>query len=216
MIKNLSIVAEAARVADWNDKRRETALRITRVARDLTVDHGFDGFTLDDLATAAEVSRRTLFNYFDGKMEAVLGLPPAVLDGLLTTFLAGGPTGRLFEDACVLGRAVVERKDVSRADLIALQRVLDTNPKVLAACAMQFRRLTDEVLQLAAERERCDPGEPHVAVLVATLLALFEATMRAFLRDGPPDAQDHEHDGRRLGELFDTHLGALRDLIAVP
>ena len=45
----------------------------------LADDRGFDGFTMDELAAAAAVSRRTLFNHVSGKLEAVLGPPAAQL-----------------------------------------------------------------------------------------------------------------------------------------
>ena len=54
-------------------RRRATAYRISVCARSLTEQHGLDGFTMEDLAEAAGVSRRTLFNYFPGKVDAVLG-----------------------------------------------------------------------------------------------------------------------------------------------
>ncbi|WP_278257802.1 TetR family transcriptional regulator [Nocardioides convexus] len=59
-------------------KRHQTALRLQQCAVRLTVDKGFDGWTIDDLAVAADVSRRTVFNYFDGKAEVVLGPEPEV------------------------------------------------------------------------------------------------------------------------------------------
>ena len=57
-------------------KRWETSRRITLCAQRLTDAHGIDGFTMDELADAAEVSRRTLFNYFPSKTDAVLGEAP--------------------------------------------------------------------------------------------------------------------------------------------
>ena len=44
-------------------KRRETADRITACAQELTEARGLDGFTMEDLAAEAHVSRRTRFNY---------------------------------------------------------------------------------------------------------------------------------------------------------
>ena len=80
-------------------KRLRTERRISRCAQQLTEERGLDGFTLDDLAARAEVSRRTLFNYFPSKLDAVLGPVPAVSDAARTAFLAGGPTGRLIDDS---------------------------------------------------------------------------------------------------------------------
>ena len=47
-------------------RRERTLAMIVQRARELTDRHGLDGFTMDDLAEAAGVSRRTLFNYVPG------------------------------------------------------------------------------------------------------------------------------------------------------
>ncbi len=88
-------------------KRWETSHRITLCAQRLTDEHGHDGFTMDDLADAAEVSRRTLFNYFPSKTDAVLGAPPEIPDAVVDTFRAGGPHGHLIDDLTELVRAAM-------------------------------------------------------------------------------------------------------------
>ncbi len=56
------------------EKKERTKLTIQRKAIDLTLDRGLSGFTMQELADAAGVSRSTLFNYFPGKTDAVLGI----------------------------------------------------------------------------------------------------------------------------------------------
>jgi AcrR family transcriptional regulator len=48
-------------------KRLETRERLTRVAMALFLDRGFEATTLDDIAAAADVSRRSFFHYFGSK-----------------------------------------------------------------------------------------------------------------------------------------------------
>lgn len=55
-------------------KRQETAHALSRVAFDLAVEHGLDGYTIDDIAKTVGVSRRTFANYFSCKEEAITGL----------------------------------------------------------------------------------------------------------------------------------------------
>ncbi|HYF72879.1 MAG TPA: TetR family transcriptional regulator, partial [Nocardioides sp.] len=76
-------------------QKRETELRIHRRALELTDERGLDGWTMDDLAAVSDVSRRTLFNYFPGKVDAVLGGTPELPADALEVFHGGGPTGRL-------------------------------------------------------------------------------------------------------------------------
>ncbi|MBV7295712.1 TetR/AcrR family transcriptional regulator [Corynebacterium sp. TAE3-ERU12] len=52
--------------------RRRTRRTIEDAALNLMAEHGFDAVTLDDVCAAANISRRTFFNYFDTKDEVVL------------------------------------------------------------------------------------------------------------------------------------------------
>ena len=51
--------------------KRETRSRITQAALDLFLRNGYEATTLDDIASAAAISRRTFFYYFKSK-EAIL------------------------------------------------------------------------------------------------------------------------------------------------
>lgn len=52
-------------------KRRATAHALAQAAYDLALEHGVDGFTIDEVATRAGYSRRTFANHFAGKEEAI-------------------------------------------------------------------------------------------------------------------------------------------------
>jgi len=69
-------------------KRRETSARIIEKGLKLFVKNGYDGTTLDAIAEAAGISRRTFFYYFKSKEDVLLaahdsgfraGLRPAML-----------------------------------------------------------------------------------------------------------------------------------------
>ncbi|HZF84581.1 MAG TPA: helix-turn-helix domain-containing protein [Burkholderiaceae bacterium] len=53
-------------------KQRETRQRIAELALRLFLDHGYDGTTLDAIASAAGISRRTFFSYFKSKDDIIL------------------------------------------------------------------------------------------------------------------------------------------------
>ena len=88
-------------------KRQETSRRIMRAAGRLTLERGLDGWTMDDLAAEAQTSRRTLFNYFPDKVDAVVGPRPVIPEQAVELFRAGGPTGDLLDDALVLARCIL-------------------------------------------------------------------------------------------------------------
>lgn len=80
-------------------RRALTARALTTPARLWTADRGIGGFTIDELCEAAGVSRRTFFNYFASKEDAVLGVcVERGDDHLAAAFIAGGrvaPVARL-------------------------------------------------------------------------------------------------------------------------
>ncbi|MHA6799963.1 mycofactocin system transcriptional regulator [Bounagaea algeriensis] len=61
---------------------------LERVALDLFEHHGFEATTVDAIARAAGVGRRTFFRYFDSKNDVVWGNFSEQLDGMRAQFLA--------------------------------------------------------------------------------------------------------------------------------
>jgi AcrR family transcriptional regulator len=53
-------------------KKRQTREAIAHAAMTLFVEHGFDAVTVADVARAADVSEKTVFNYFPAKEDLVL------------------------------------------------------------------------------------------------------------------------------------------------
>lgn len=57
-------------------KRRATMVAIEDAATALVLEHGYDEVTVDQICAAAEVSKRTFFNYVASKEAAVIGTTP--------------------------------------------------------------------------------------------------------------------------------------------
>ena len=57
----------------WSRTRQAAIGQITEIAMNLFLDKGFEVTTFDDIATAAGISRRSLFRYFGTKEDIVLG-----------------------------------------------------------------------------------------------------------------------------------------------
>lgn len=91
-------------------KRRATMVAIESAATSLVLDHGFDAVTVDQICSAAEVSKRTFFNYVPSKEAAVIGTTPEdVPEGDRAEFLATGqdvlqPLLRLYLSAFAAAR----------------------------------------------------------------------------------------------------------------
>jgi AcrR family transcriptional regulator len=63
-------------------KNARTRAAITRAALELTLEHGFDGATIAQIAERADVAPRTVHTWFSSKDEIVLGRVDENLDGL--------------------------------------------------------------------------------------------------------------------------------------
>ena len=150
-------------------KKVETTHRITLCAQRLTDERGLDGFTMDDLADAAEVSRRTLFNYFPSKVDAVLGAHPDLPEEALATFRAGGPHGHVVDDVAELARIALAVKNPDRESIELGLRVLRSEPRLLAASHERFEAVTDEFAALLVEREGPDFASDKARLLLRLL-----------------------------------------------
>src|SRR6266550_8039299 len=72
--------------------RRAVRGELAQLAADLFVEKGYDETTIDDLAAAAGMSKRTLFRYFASKEELVVG-KYEILGEQLAEDLAARPAG---------------------------------------------------------------------------------------------------------------------------
>ncbi|MFD9687999.1 TetR family transcriptional regulator [Kitasatospora sp. NPDC001309] len=73
-------------------KRRLVADELTRAALGLFAEHGFDAVTVDEIAAATGMSKRTFFRYFASKEDVVVRFLAELGDGMRAE-LAARPAG---------------------------------------------------------------------------------------------------------------------------
>lgn len=188
------------------ERRRATERAIHLAALRLTDAHGLDGFTVDELAAAAGVSRRTLFNYFPGKLDAVLGPEPELTEEVLAVFRAGGPTGRLADDLGTAARDVLSAQGLGREEIELGRRVLLREPRLLAAAHARFEEVAEDLAEHLLAREGADFGAERARLLLHVCVSLYDASLLVALRQPAPEVD--------LGEAFVTSLQTLRELLA--
>lgn len=164
----------------------DTAAGLRTAARRLTSTHGLNGFTIDQLCAEVGVSRRTFFNYFASKENAVLGLTVrAHAEELDERFVRG--TGDLLDDYLQLHAGRWALMGHSRAEAEEVGRLLEHEP-----------RLHAQLLSIMADAERNDaallrrrPDAPSdelvVDMLVRMMNPLLRATIAAFFDEENPD-----------------------------
>ena len=118
-------------------RKRETSRALTDEARRLTTEHGFAGFTVEELCAAVGVSRRTFFNYFESKENAVFGFTAidSRQEALENAFVA--ETGDLLDDFIRLTIARVELIN-PLDDAPAVFAVIEQEPRLIKAAFEQI------------------------------------------------------------------------------
>jgi AcrR family transcriptional regulator len=179
-------------------KRQETSGRIAGAAMALFARDGYDATTIDAIAEAAGISRRTFFHYFKSKDEILTSMQGGMGSELLAV-LADEPTGAapLATMLAVMRRAAGR---YSTEALIAIDKVM------LASEAVQSRKqasyIRDEAALLAAFRQRWPDQPQHELRLVAMLsISLTRLALDAWREEGSK---------RPIVELYDEIVGALR------
>ena len=168
--------------------RRGTELRIVDAAQRLADERGsIDGFTMEELAEACDVSRRTLFNYFPSKVDAVLGpdvvLPPEAMD----TFRTGGPSGDLIDDLQALVLAILENEDVDQPTIQRFDRIVHANPVLLITLKERMRHMVERLVETAVQRPGGDLPPRDVQVAIAVLGGVVEVAVTTFIDDPEQD-----------------------------
>lgn len=172
-------------------RRSATQKRIVAAAQELAIAHGYDGFTLTDLAEAVGVSRRTLFNHVAGKEQAVLGPEPDLTSEAIAEFVAGRPTGRLFDDLLALVLDLIAREEQTREDVLRFHRLMETNPQLMHHIIKKFDELCAEAAALCDQRPGTE-DRTEIYLAGAILGAMFGVAMRQFIEsDDDRDVADH-------------------------
>jgi mycofactocin system transcriptional regulator len=125
---------------------------VARAARELFARQGYDETSIDQIAAAVGVSRRTFFRYYDSKRDVVWGEFDAELVRLRTR-LEAAPTGQPMMD--VLRRAVVDTNRFDAGELAELRVLIgltSTVPDLVAHSAVRYADWCEVVATFVAGR----------------------------------------------------------------
>jgi AcrR family transcriptional regulator len=156
---------------------------IAETAFALFVRRGFEQTTVDEIAEAAGLSRRSFFRYFPSKEDAVFGLLYDLGEELAAA-VAARPAAEPPWDALRASCAVlIETMRGRPDDVMALLRLIHETPSLRARHQDKqdrWRKLLTDALQ-ARSVPRLDAD-----VLASAALAVFDVVCREWLFDGAP------------------------------
>jgi AcrR family transcriptional regulator len=180
-------------------RRRRTADAIVAGALRLFDERGFDQTTIEQIAEAAEISRRTFFRYFADKEELFFAEDEQLLDVIRET-LDGAPADEPTLDlARRATRALAARSVAEPERRLARERLIAATPALLA------RRMAKNLRWERAIAERLvarGASEPEALLLPKLALACFQAAYEQWVRDP----------GQDLPALVDQSFAALTSL----
>ena len=156
---------------------------VVRAAWELVAEHGFEATTVDQIAAAAGMSRRTFFRYFAGKDELILDKLLEVGDRLADALAARPADEAAWPALRAAFDVVVTAQDQSPEPSRRLGRLLRDEPGTRGTMEERRRRWTDTLGPLVAERlpdHRLAAGR----AVAGAALACYDAATDAWI-DAP-------------------------------
>lgn len=183
-------------------KRRDTLQRITQVGLDLFLAAGYEATTLDDIAAAAGISRRTFFHYFKSKDEILLawqmGMGDAVRDAVLEASTDQSP----LEALCGALRKLASYFDTDTA--IGIAQVLRSSDQLRAANQAKYTHIEHSAFESLC---RLWPGRSRRGPLRMAAMAgvgAFRVAIDEWIDEGGKGALT-----KRIEKAFDDLRAAL-------
>jgi AcrR family transcriptional regulator len=173
-------------------KRAATRAAVTAVARSLTAERGLNGYTVEEVCERAGISRRTFFNYFPTKEDAIIGhADDDVPSGVIDEFVAGGagsPAGdispTLFRDLIRLSLRLAEDMTASEEDTRQLIGVVRKEPQLILRIIGVTEQREAQFARDVARREGVSPDHPVVQMAVVLLSTIARKSSMAYFSDG--------------------------------
>lgn len=183
-------------------KRRQTRGRIEHAAMVLFLDRGFDQTTIEDITEAADISKRSFFDYFPSKEEVVFAWQDSFADDLADAVAArpaGEPLVRVVEEA--VSAAVMAAFDPQS---LALGDLIRGTPALCARDQLKYSkletRLTAALLARVGDR---DAERLRVRLLSAIVIGAMRVGGEKW-HEGPRPASPEEFVRSLFAELWDV------------
>ncbi|GAA1889134.1 TetR family transcriptional regulator [Paeniglutamicibacter psychrophenolicus] len=210
-----NVPAEPATPPSLSARMLKTRLSISRNARELTAEHGFAGFTVEELCARVGISRRTFFNYYATKLDAVFGhAEDGVSAEALERFMNARPAGTtgisptLLADLVALVLEQLRLDDAEIRGVHGFFTILHREPELLARMMKVGPERQAEFTALVAKREGVAADHSGIGMLVHVLQFATHRAIERYLAspEGPSLEEEFLSVMNQTRELFGQHL----------
>ena len=185
--------------------RRIAQTELTVVAQDLFLEHGYEATTVDQIAAAAGMSKRTFFRYFPSKDDLVIGKYDLFGDRMaeaLDQRPADEPVWESLRRVFDITLDYVQDHH-QRARNDAMEAIVRSTPQLSAGYLEKMQRIQQLLIGRVAKRigsDEADDGDPRASAIVGAAFACMQAARASWFASDQTGTFDQVLD-RAMGVL---------------
>ena len=196
-------------------KKLQTRALIAGTARALFVERGFEAVPVAEIARTADVSEKTVFNYFPTKEDLVYWRLESFEEELLGAIRGREPGESAlaaFARFMIVPRGMLA-EGADAEELAGVARMIASSPALLAREQQVFERYTTALAGVLAEESGASPDDPEPWAAAHAMIGAHRALVSYARRQvvegarNPALARDVEARGGRAIALLEGGLG---------
>lgn len=163
-------------------KRRQTRQRIIEAGLRLFVSQGFEATTLDAIAEAADISRRTYFSYFASKDDLLLAWQEDAIDDLRAALVEAAPGRTPLEAARAALPAVIGRYETE--DFNALDDLMRSTEILRGRKQASYERQERALFDALREVWPAEDRQPSLRITAMVAIGALRLAFESWREDG--------------------------------
>lgn len=170
-------------------KRQETLQRITAAGLKLFLDKGYDETTLDEIAAAAGIARRTFFYYLKSKEDILLALQASTADLLGAALRAGPRDGRPIDAVFAAMLQISTERETGEA--LAIDRLLQSTETLRTRKQAGYIEQENALFETLCELWPDPALEPSLRTVAMVAMGAMRIAVQNWRQSGgarPPEA----------------------------
>lgn len=163
-------------------KRRQTRQRIVEEGLRLFLANGFEATTLDDVAAAADISRRTFFYYFDSKEDIVMAWQSGTGEAVRAAIREESPDQAPLD--AVLNTLLKMTAQYTSEQMVAIDRLLRSTESLRARKQAGYVQREQELFEALTELWPRPERRTALRVVAMVSVGAMRLAMEAWHQDG--------------------------------